>query len=112
MWHEDCAEVASAAAALDPLAIELSQRVEERVSDEVRRRGIQDLTGYLQTTILRLRSEAIDETIGALPGLMIAMDALLQGLETHFTREEIGNESVVTRPGFNPFHPPPAPSPV
>ena len=44
--------------------------------------------------------------------MMIALDAVLQGIESHLTREELGRESVVTRPGFNPVRPPPPPSPV
>jgi hypothetical protein len=112
MWHEDCAEVASAAVAFDPLVVELGQRATEQLTAEPRHRGIQELCGYLQATTSMLRSEAIEEKVGVLPGLLISVDALLQGLENHFTREEIGNESVVTRPGFNPVRPPPPPSPV
>lgn len=112
MWHEDCAEVSSAAVALDPLVLELSQGAAAQVSDPTRSGAIQQTIGYLQITLVQLRSEAIDETVGDLPGLMIGLDAVLQGLEATFTRDEIGSESVVTRPGFNPVRPPPAPSPV
>ncbi len=112
MWHEDCAQVSAAAAEIDKLAVELNQRVAEEASVADRRKGIENLIGYLQSAASTQRTAAIDEVIGSMPGVMIGIDALLQGLEKHFTRDEIGSESVVTRPGFNPVHPPPPPSPV
>ena len=112
MWHEDCAEVVSAAAALDALALELIQRVTVEPSVEDRRKGILNLLGYFQSAVAALRSAAIDEIVGTLPDVMIGTDALLQGIENTFTRDEIGSESVVTHPGFNPVHPPAMPSPI
>ena len=59
-----------------------------------------------------MRSAAIEEQVGSLPPMMIGLDALLQGLESNVGTAELGGESVVTRPGFNPVRPPPPPSPV
>jgi hypothetical protein len=112
MWHEDCAEVSSAATVLEALSLELIQGVADLPSVEDRRKSIQTLIGFLQTTIVTLRSDAIDETVGELPGVMIGFDALLQNFENHFTRDEIGSESVTSHPGFNPFYPAPPPSPI
>jgi len=47
-----------------------------------------------------------------LPGGMIQLDAYLRGLESHFTPEQLGGQSVTTRPGFNPEPPAPPLSPV
>lgn len=112
MWHEDCEEVASAAAALDALANELGKRVAETPSFESRRLGLQEVVGYLQVTATTLRTKAVEEIVGDLPAIMIGLDYLLQNMEGAFTREEIGSESIVKRPGFNPVRPPPPPSPV
>ncbi len=112
MWHEDCAEVASAAAALDTLTIELNRRIAEEPGLQAQRKSIQQLVGYFLTTVMAVRTEAIDEAVGALPRLMISVDSLLQTLEARIPRELLGSESVATRPGFNPFAPPPPPSPV
>ena len=112
MWHEDCAEVSSAAAAMDALVIELNRRVAEEPSLEARRKHIGELVGYLQVTNKALREKAIDEVIGPFPALMIGLDAVLQAVEDVFSRDEIGSESVVTRPGFNTVRPPQVASPV
>lgn len=112
MWHPDCEEVSAAAAAVDGLSLELGQRVEADLSVEARRRSIHEVISYMQTTASSLRENAIEETIGAMPPHMIALDAILQALENRFTPEEIGSVSVVSRPGFNPIHPPQPPSPI
>ncbi len=112
MWHEDCAEVSSASAAIDPLAVELGKSVAALPKIDYRRNGVDLLLGYLLSTTATIRSTAVDEQVGALPAMMIGLDALLQGIESHLTREELGPESVVTRPGFNPVRPAPRPSPV
>jgi len=112
MWHEDCAEVASAAGALDALVVELNRRIAEEPSLEARRRRIDEMVGYLQVTSTTLRSTAVDESIGPFPALMIGFDAVLKGVEDVFTKDEIGSESVVTHPGFNTVRPPLPPSPV
>ncbi len=112
MWHEDCAQVSAAAAAMDALAVELGKSIVVIPSSDPRRGGVELLLGYLQTTTSSLRSAAIEEHVGSLPAMMIGLDALLQGIESHLTREELGAESVVKRPGFNPVRPPPPPSPI
>lgn len=112
MWHEECAQISSAAVSIDGLALEIRQRIAENPSTEPRFRALADLLGYLQVSAAAFRENAVEEVIGAFPSLMIGLDALLQGIENHFTRDEIGSESVVTRPGFNTVHPPPPPSPV
>jgi phenylacetate-coenzyme A ligase PaaK-like adenylate-forming protein len=112
MWHEDCAQVSAAAAALDTLAVELGQGSTQIPANEVRRTGLSLLVSYLQTTAMSLREAAIEEHVAKLQSMMIGLDALLEGIETNLTAEERANQSVVTRPGFNPSRPPPPPSPV
>jgi uncharacterized protein YbjT (DUF2867 family) len=112
MWHEDCAEVAAAAAALDALTRELLARIAQEPSVEDRRKAFENLIGYFQATTQALRAAGIDERVGDMPSLMVGTDALLQGIENQFTRAEIGSDSVVTHPGFNPVHPPPSESPI
>ena len=112
MWHEDCAQVSAAAAAIDPLAVELGKSLYVIPAKDPRRGGVELLLGYLLTTTAQIRTAAVDEQVAPLPGMMIGLDALLQGIESHLTREELGSQSVVTRPGFNTVRPPPMPSPI
>ena len=112
MWHEECAQVSSAAAALDPLAVEFGKSVAVFPAADPRRIGAELLLGYLLATSSTMRSAAIEEQVGSLPAMTIGLDALLQGLESSVGTGELGGESVVTRPGFNPVHPPPPPSPI
>ena len=112
MWHEDCAQVSAAAAVLDKLAVELGGSLGVIPAGDPRRGGVELMLGYLQTTAHSLRSAAIEEEVGALPATMIGLDALLQGIESHLTPEEIGHQSVTKRPGFNPVRPPPKASPI
>jgi hypothetical protein len=112
MWHEECAEVSSAAAALDPLFVEFGKSVAALPGMDYRLNGVELLLGYLLATSATIRSAAVEEQVGVLPGMMNGLDALLHGTESHLKREELGPESVVTRPGFNPTLSPPPPSPV
>lgn len=112
MWHDDCAQVSAAAAALDPLLVEFGKSVQVIPAGDERRTGAELLLGYLQATSATMRSAAIEEQVGSLPGMMIGLDALLQGLEASVGTAELGGVSVATRPGFNPTRPPPPPSPI
>jgi hypothetical protein len=112
MWHEDCAAVAKAATRLETLTAEMLARVGQMTGLGVRRNGIVPLLGSIEILLTKLRTSAVQETVGDMPALMIALDAYLSGLENHFMPEEIGDDRVVTRPGFNPNAPPPPPSPV
>ena len=112
MWHEDCAAVSAATAKLDELAVEMLQRVGVMPSVADRRLGIQNLIGNYQGLLAKMRSDAIDEMVGTMPTLMISLDSFLRGIEGHFTPEEIGSESVASRPGFKTIQPPPPPSPI
>ena len=66
MWHEDCAQVSAATAAIDALAVEFGKSIQVIPASDPRRGGVELLLGYLQTTIA-LRSPAIDEPAG-MPG--------------------------------------------
>jgi hypothetical protein len=112
MWHEECAEVSSAAAELEKLATEMNARVAEMPSLGERRNGVLSLVENFEGLIEKLRVAAIHEVVGELPGMMISLDAYLRGLEGHFTPQEIGSESVANRPGFNPVQLPSAASPI
>jgi hypothetical protein len=68
--------------------------------------------GNYQGLLRQLRGTAIQEIVGEMPNSMIALDAYLRGIEGQFTLAEIGGESVVTHPKFNPIKPPPPPSPI
>lgn len=112
MWHEDCAEVAAASAQLETLLTELQQRAAAMPELGDRARGIDSHVGLTLGVISTLRENAVQEIVGMLPGSMIQLDAYLRGLESYFTPEQIGGESVTARPGFNPNPPPPPLSPV
>jgi hypothetical protein len=112
MWHEDCSEVSSAAAALDPLVIEFGKSVAVFPVGDLRRTGAELELGYLLSTTSTIRATAVEEQVGKLPALMIGLDAVLQGLESSVGTAELGGVSVLTRPGFNSVRPPPPPSPI
>lgn len=112
MWHEDCAAVSKASDRFEALTAEMLQRVAVMPDLGVRKNGINPLLGNIEVLVTKLRTSAIQETVGDLPALMISLDAYLSGLENHFTPQEIGDDRVATHPGFNPNAPPPPPSPV
>ena len=112
MWHEDCATVADAAAKLEGLATEMALQIAVMPTIADRRVGIQRQMGNYQGLLRQLRGTAIQEIVGEMPNSMIALDAYLRGIEGQFTLAEIGGESVVTHPKFNPIKPPPPPSPI
>ena len=112
MWHEDCAEVAAGASELENLLTELMQRTTQMPELGEAATGVQSHVGLTLGVIAAMRDNAIQEIVGMLPGSMIQLDAYLRGLESHFTPEQLGGQSVTTRPNFNPEPPPPALSPV
>lgn len=112
MWHEDCAQVSAASAALDGLAVEFGKSVAVFPAGDQRRIGAELLMGYLQQTSATLRTTAIEEQIGSLPGMLIGLDALLKGIEATVGTADLGGVSAATRPGFNPVRPPAPPSPI
>jgi hypothetical protein len=112
MWHEDCAEVASASAELETLMTEVLMRATQMPELGEAIRGVESHVGLTMGVIANLRETAVQEVVGMLPGGMIQLDAFLRGLETHFTPEQLGGQSVTTRPNFNPEPPAPPHSPV
>jgi hypothetical protein len=112
MWHEDCAEVSAGASQLETLLTELQIRVAQEQTFGDAARGIDSHVGLTLGVVTTLRDNAVQEVVGMLPGGMIQLDAFLRGLESHFTPDQLGGQSVTTRPGFNPNPPPAPPSPV
>jgi hypothetical protein len=112
MWHEDCAEAAAGAAELETLMTELLQRTSQMPELADAARGVQSHVGLMLGVITTLRDHAVQEVVGMLPGSMIQLDAYMRGLESLFTPEQLGGQSVTTHPNFNPEPPKPPLSPV
>lgn len=112
MWHEDCAEVAGASAQLESLLTELQQRASETPALAGQQAGIHSHIGLTLGVVAQMRENAVQEIVGMLPGSMIQLDSFLRGLESYFPPDQLGGQSVTTRPGFNPNPPPPPLSPV
>jgi hypothetical protein len=112
MWHEDCAEVSAGAGQLETLLTELQARAAAMPEFGEKVRGIDSHLGLTLGVVTTMRDHALQEVVGMLPGSMIQLDAFLRGLESHFTPEQLGGQSVTERPGFNPNPPPPPPSPI
>lgn len=112
MWHEDCAEVSAAAAELETLLAELQQRAAATPELAGQMTGLESHVGLTLGVLTSLRDNAAQEVVGMLPPSANQLDAYLRGLESHFTPEQLGGESIENRPGFDPS-PPAAPlSPV
>ena len=111
--HDDCSALGAAARKVDELTNELLGALSERYAqDETQLRATGDVVIRLQGVTNQLRESALAEAPGRWPSLAFPLDQTLRLVESYFTPEDLGGESVAARPDFE-TKPLPAPlSPV
>jgi len=111
--HADCSALGAGARKVDELTNELLSAISERYAgDENKLRATGDIVIRLQSVTNQLRESALAEAPGQWPALAFPLDQSLRGIETYFTAEDLGDQSVAARPDFE-TKPLPAPlSPV
>lgn len=111
--HEDCSALGAAARKVDELTNELLSALSERYAgDEAQLRATGDVVIRLQGVTSQIRESALAEAPGRWPGLAFPLDQTLHLVESYFTPEDLGGQSVAARPDFE-SKPLPAPlSPV
>jgi len=111
--HEDCATAGGAARKLDDLVTELTNHVGGMSEEgEGRLRAIGDALTRVSAVISKVRETAVAESPGAWVQLRFPLDQSLREFESYFTAADLGNESVMSRPGFETKPPPAAISPI
>ncbi|MFI5315999.1 MAG: hypothetical protein ACHQ6T_09865 [Myxococcota bacterium] len=111
--HEDCASVSAAARRIDELTSEFVNRVgATSAPGEGRLRALGDALGRVSAVLAKVRETALAEAPGAWVGLRFPLDQSLKGLESYFTADDLGNQSVTARPDFETSPPPPPFSPI
>lgn len=111
--HADCSELGAAARKVDDLTNELLNAASQAfVGDESKLRATGDVVIRLQGVTAQVRESALAEAPGRWPGLAFPLDQSLHSVESYFTPEDLGGQSVAARPDFE-TKPLPAPlSPV
>jgi hypothetical protein len=111
--HADCAQVGADARQLEALMRELTASVAaDKSQSEGHLRALGDVLGLTDQTITKIRETALSEMPGAWDKLRFPLDQALRAVESYFTADQLGGESVVRRPGFEASPPPTAASPV
>jgi hypothetical protein len=111
--HEDCSALGAAARKVDELTGEILSYVTTTSNqDEGRLRSIGDVIIHMQGVMAKIRESALAEAPGQWIQLRFPLDQTLRGVETYFTPEELGGQSVATRENYE-TKPQPAPlSPI
>ena len=111
--HEDCSALGAAARKVDELTGEvLSYAPTVPNQDEGRLRAIGDVIIHMQGVTAKIRESALAESPGQWIQLRFPLDQSLRAVESYFTPEELGGQSVATRENFE-TKPQPAPlSPI
>jgi hypothetical protein len=112
--HDDCARVGAAARRIDDLFSELVNHLGAKSggADPGRVRSLGDTISRASTIIGKVRETALSEAPGAWPNLRFPLDQSLREIETYFSADELGRESVLGRPGFEAQPLPPPASPI
>lgn len=111
--HEDCSALGDAARKLDGYMNELRGAVAAKSEkDEGRLRAIGDVILRMQSTTSQIRESALAEAPGAWAQLRYPFDQTVRSVETYFSADELGGQSVLTRPNFETKPIPPPPSPI
>jgi hypothetical protein len=75
-------------------------------------RSLGDVIIRMQGAIAKIRESALAEAPGQWIGLRFPLDQTLHAVETYFTPEELGGQSVAARPNFETKPQPAALSPI
>ncbi|HXX48460.1 MAG TPA: hypothetical protein VEN47_09545 [Myxococcota bacterium] len=111
--HADCAELGVEARKVDALMSELTATVAaDKDQSEGHLRAIGDVLGLTNQVLVKIRESALAETPGTWEKLRFPFDQSLHSVETYFTADQLGGQSVVRRPGYETTPLPPPLSPV
>ena len=111
--HADCDAVGASARRIDDLYSELVNNIGAKSGeDEGRLRSIGDAVTRASGVIAKVRESAIAEAPGLWVILRYPLDQSLRELESYFTADDLGQESVMNRPGFEASPPPASLSPI
>lgn len=111
--HEDCAALGASARSIDELLSELVNQMSAKSGQgDGRLRAIGDVVSRTTGVLSKIRETALAESPGAWPNLRYPLDQGLRELETYFTADDLAQESVMNRPGFETKPIPPPLSPI
>jgi hypothetical protein len=111
--HQDCADLGADARKLDGLVTELTAAVSaDKTQTEGHLRAVGDVLNRVSASVQKIRESALAEAPGMWVKLRFPFDQALRDVETYFSPEQLGGESVVRRPGFEVTPPPAGLSPV
>jgi hypothetical protein len=111
--HQDCADLGAAARRLDDLYSELATHLSAKSGQaDGRLRAIGEIVARASGVVAKIRESALAEAPGVWITLRYPLDQSLRELESYFTADELAQESVMSRPGFEAQPPPAALSPI
>ncbi|HXZ85732.1 MAG TPA: hypothetical protein VEI82_09600 [Myxococcota bacterium] len=111
--HDDCAQLGADSRKLEDLMRELTASVAaDKSQTEGHLRALSDALGLVGQTLNAVRESALAEAPGKWVKLRFPLDQSLRTVETYFSADELGGQSVVHRPDFETSPPPEALSPV
>jgi len=111
--HEDCAVLGAAARRVDELTNDILDIVPTMADQsEGKLRSIGDVIIHMQGVTGKIRESALAEAPGQWIQLRFPLDQSLRAVESYFTAEELGGQSVAARPNFEMKPQPAALSPI
>jgi hypothetical protein len=111
--HDDCSALGAAARRVDELTGEILSYVPTTPDQsEGRLRAVGDVIIQMQGVTSKIRESALAEAPGQWIQLRYPLDQVLRAVESYFTPEELGGQSVATRPDFETKPQPAALSPI
>lgn len=111
--HEDCAALGAAARRIDQLTEDLAATVPalpEQSEGQLRATG--DAIMQLKGAMAKIRESALAEAPGQWVHLRFPLDRALRVLESYFPPEQLGPDSVTSRPNYESKPQPPPLSPI
>ena len=111
--HDDCTALGAAARRVDELTGDILSTVPTMADQsEGKLRSLGDVIIQMQGAIGKIRESALAEAPGQWINLRYPLDQTLHALESYFTPEELGGQSVAARPNFETKPQPAALSPI
>jgi len=111
--HQDCADLGADGRQVDALLTELTAAIAaDKTQTEGHLRALGDVLTRVSQAVQKIRESALAEAPGMWVKLRFPFDQSLRDVETYFTPEQLGGESVVRRPGFETTPPPAGLSPI
>jgi hypothetical protein len=111
--HEDCAALGAAARRVDELTADILSTVPTMPDQtEGKLRALGDVIIHMQGATGKIRESALAEAPGQWIGLRFPLDEALRSVESYFTPEDLGGQSVAARPNYEAKPQPAALSPI